>query len=693
MAERPVVTRATLCAHLRDLGLGSGDVVLFHSSLKSIGWVEPGPESVIEAFLEVLGPEGTLVAPSLVHLLQGPRPLFSVEDSPSDFGLLPEVLRRWPGARRSDHPSHAVAALGRLAEEITAGHGQAWGPTGRDLSWRPNVVFGPQALGVGSPWDKLYALNAWVLLIGVGFNRCTLFHHVQARYLARHWGVTAETPFPSFDLRRQGERLETAGVVRRGRLGNAECRLARAGDIVDKTLAMLETRPREIFAPQGPVVDWLDTLDHIERFGRARAAAFKVDITPASPPLPVARPLHARGLILDDPRRGRAALIVCDHYGLYPGEVAVVRRAVAAAAGVPFEATLVTCTNDHSAYMGCGALVRHGPRWSGDPAYVSWLASRLGPAAAESISRLEPVRAGWAAVPAPGINRNRTVHLRDGRAYSEHWAMPSTWFTPLPDIVRRGPDDPDVRLLVLERLDRTRLAVLADFSCHNSAGMDDPATHDDFSGIAMEQVEQTEGHGCVALCTPGSGGDQEPMGLVELGGTRDLTYARKLGLCLGSAILSGAQRVTVHDVFPIAVASEAVEVAVRADWRTGAAAPPAVPAAHPEWRVWAADGRLAVDVVALAVGDFALAGIPAALFTTPARRIREHAPFPCVAVAGQTNGTIMYVAEQEAYVAGTLVYGVMPQPEAMAEPGTDQILSAAALRALRRAKGRQAHNT
>ncbi|MBA7555354.1 hypothetical protein ES705_48015 [subsurface metagenome] len=42
---------------VKELGLEKGDVVLVHSSFKSFGGVEGGPQTVIDALLEVLGKE------------------------------------------------------------------------------------------------------------------------------------------------------------------------------------------------------------------------------------------------------------------------------------------------------------------------------------------------------------------------------------------------------------------------------------------------------------------------------------------------------------------------------------------------------------------------------------------------------------------------------------------------------------
>jgi hypothetical protein len=58
-----------------------------------------------------------------------------------------------------------------------------------------------------------------------------------------------------------------------------------------------------------------------------------------------------------------------------------------------------------------------------------------------------------------------------------------------------------------------------------------------------------------------------------------------------------------------------------------------------------------------------------------------------------TNGLLIYVAEQEAFFEGSLIYGVQPHIVAMAEPGSDRVLSAAGIRALQRAKRAQSRAT
>jgi hypothetical protein len=448
---------------------------------------------------------------------------------------------------------------------------------------------------------------------------------------------------------------------------------------VDKALEILESDPERWFATRGrAAVDWLRSCRRIQEQGRPRAAAFKVDVTPPEPGRPVARPLHLRGLLLDHPQGGRAALCVCDDGGFYDGDARVIRQAIAGAAGLPVKAVLLVGTHTHT------GISHH---WVPNDAFISLVAERGAGAARHAAARLEPVRAGWTTIQAPGIRRNRTVYLRDGRAYTERWIVPSSWHVPPSDVLRHGPDDDAVRLLVVERLDRTRLAVVSDFSCHNSAGMDDPRIHDDFMGVAMGLVEQVETTGnaeCVALCTPGSEGDQDPTGMIALGGARDLAYAERLGHRYAGYILAAIADVAMHDLFPVGTGSERVTVHTREDW-----APLVARVPHPEIRSAAETGRAPAEVSALAIGDVALVGIPAEYFTTAAQGIRAHAPFGLTSVMALTNGKLMYVADSEAFFPGSMIYGAYPQQPAMCAPGTDRLLGEAALRALRTAKAAQ----
>ena len=57
---------------LYALGIRPGDTVLVHSSLKSLGPVPGGAETVIQGLLKALGDEGTLLFPECIYRAQTP---------------------------------------------------------------------------------------------------------------------------------------------------------------------------------------------------------------------------------------------------------------------------------------------------------------------------------------------------------------------------------------------------------------------------------------------------------------------------------------------------------------------------------------------------------------------------------------------------------------------------------------------
>jgi aminoglycoside 3-N-acetyltransferase len=148
---------------------------MLHASVKAVGRVVGGPDMVIEALLDVLGPDGTLMMmvsneDSTYELNDWPaewREAYLAEAPPFDpkrsranrkWSILTEYLRTWPGAERSAHPDSSFAAVGPRAKWLMADH---------PLNY---------PLGPGSPLDKLCQAGGNVLLLGAGFDALTLIH-------------------------------------------------------------------------------------------------------------------------------------------------------------------------------------------------------------------------------------------------------------------------------------------------------------------------------------------------------------------------------------------------------------------------------------------------------------------------------------------------------------------------------------
>ena len=104
MNTTPSLSRREIAAGLRALGVPPGSKLLVHSSLSSLGHVEGGADAVIDAFLDVLGPAGTLLVPTLTGdetLSAANPPVFDPTTQPCWTGLIPETLRMTTfGAKR-----------------------------------------------------------------------------------------------------------------------------------------------------------------------------------------------------------------------------------------------------------------------------------------------------------------------------------------------------------------------------------------------------------------------------------------------------------------------------------------------------------------------------------------------------------------------------------------------------------------
>ena len=173
------VGRTRLAADLRALGVRPGGVLMVHARVSALGWVVGGTGAVIHALLDVLGPDGTLMAYAgweddpfgMASWPESWRAAYEADLPPFDprtaeavhaYGRLPERIRTWPGAVRSRQPEAGIVALGRRADWIVADH-----PL-------------DDAYGAGSPLAKLVDADGQVLMLGAPLSTLTLLHHAEA---------------------------------------------------------------------------------------------------------------------------------------------------------------------------------------------------------------------------------------------------------------------------------------------------------------------------------------------------------------------------------------------------------------------------------------------------------------------------------------------------------------------------------
>ena len=246
---------------LRDSGIEAGDTVLLHCSLKSIGFVEGGADTVIDAFVEVLGEDGTLLMPSFQHgsefflVDRGCR--FDVRTSPSEVGKVTETFRKRPNVIRSLNPTHCTAGVGKMAGKILSGH-----------------EFCPVSCGWGSPYHKICVNRGKIVLLGVGHNSNTTLHFVEnvsgaptvcpIKYKAivvDNYGQEIEVgTYPHMpSLPRKYTKVEKllieAGYQTSAKVGNAECKVIKAHEMSELLCAVIRENPMFLIDAFTPSVE------------------------------------------------------------------------------------------------------------------------------------------------------------------------------------------------------------------------------------------------------------------------------------------------------------------------------------------------------------------------------------------------------------------------------------------------------
>src|SRR4051794_37699763 len=57
-----IVRRSELARGIRAIGVREGAILFVHTSMRALGWMVGGPETVVRALLDAVGPDGTVAA-------------------------------------------------------------------------------------------------------------------------------------------------------------------------------------------------------------------------------------------------------------------------------------------------------------------------------------------------------------------------------------------------------------------------------------------------------------------------------------------------------------------------------------------------------------------------------------------------------------------------------------------------------
>jgi aminoglycoside 3-N-acetyltransferase len=234
LEDATVIDRNALLAGFKSTGLQAGDTVLVHSAFKSLGGVEGGPQTVIDVLLEILTPEGTLIMPTFNFDFNKGAP-WDVRSTPSQMGVLTELVRTDARAKRVFHPFYSFAVIGKYADFLTRERYKS--------SYERASVFG-----------KLRDLDGKIMIIGLDYTHSfTFVHHVEQmegvdyRFIKGFTGeVTDENGQTTTDtfymlvrdldkgviteVNPMGAVLEKRGVVKVHKIGDADVKIMKANE-------------------------------------------------------------------------------------------------------------------------------------------------------------------------------------------------------------------------------------------------------------------------------------------------------------------------------------------------------------------------------------------------------------------------------------------------------------------------------
>jgi aminoglycoside 3-N-acetyltransferase len=228
---------------LTALGVRRAEVLLVHTSFKAVRPIAGGPLGLIAALRAALGPEGTLVMPTMTDGAS----VFDPRATPScEMGITAELFWRQPDVLRSTHPGASFAAHGPHAARVCA----------------PQPLSPPH--GHDSPVGRVFDLDGQVLLLGVTHAESTTLHLAEALahvpYAVEHPCVVevegapqtlliAETDHCCRRFSLADEWLRARGLQREGAVGHAHARLSRARDVVAVARERLSADPLVFLCP------------------------------------------------------------------------------------------------------------------------------------------------------------------------------------------------------------------------------------------------------------------------------------------------------------------------------------------------------------------------------------------------------------------------------------------------------------
>lgn len=258
-------TKDDLLKCLENMGLTGSEAIMVHSSMKSIGEVYGGADTVVDAFMEFFK-DGLFMTPTHTWAqMSREYSVFDPKTEPACVGIIPNIFRKREGVVRSLHPTHSIAAYGKDAKEFIKGEENATSPC-----------------PPGGCWDRLREIDAKILLLGVTHTRNTYIHSVDEVMgiedrltdeptlmhivmpdgsqkdvqMYRHFNRFLQTGNFSDEFDKMMQAFYDLGVAKEVRFGDATCILCDAKKIFDVCYKLFSIDPQGVIEREFIPEEW-----------------------------------------------------------------------------------------------------------------------------------------------------------------------------------------------------------------------------------------------------------------------------------------------------------------------------------------------------------------------------------------------------------------------------------------------------
>ena len=234
-----MLKKASIIDSFKKVGLCSDDVVMMHSSYKSIAPVEGGPKTVLEAIMEVIGDNGTLIMPTFNFDFCLGEPYDKI-NTPSHMGILTEMVRLDPRSYKVHHPIYSFAVIGKLAQPL--GEISSLSSFGSDSLLAAFHKLDGKILAIGVPYQKSFTFIHYVeQTVGCNYRFIKEFNGKIINEDGTVDDITCDMNVRKIDMgvdtyiEPMGERVEKLGVVKVEKIGNTFVKMASAKSFFEAT--------------------------------------------------------------------------------------------------------------------------------------------------------------------------------------------------------------------------------------------------------------------------------------------------------------------------------------------------------------------------------------------------------------------------------------------------------------------------